>query len=201
MHPNIAPQHFFDAVGYNDNVYGHSPSMHHSPSLRHSPSLPVLPHMRQPSPGSYASLTERHLEPPQTYEVLQQANTTLKTRVSELEVINGLFKGRVQELERAEMTQRMALEQAHARANDMHRRMEDLEREVSELRRASGPQKRRMDFDGEAPIRIETETSPPNPKRSRTSDVESVHADLASPLPTPQLQQQMSPPPQPQEVM
>jgi GATA-binding protein, other eukaryote len=38
---------------------------------------------------------DRHLDVPQTNEQLIAANASLKTRVSELEVIGGLFWGRV----------------------------------------------------------------------------------------------------------
>ena len=144
-HPNIAPQHVFDGISLAEQ------------SFHHSPSLPALPHMRQPSPGSTTSLNDRHLEPPATYEALSQANTTLKTRVNELEVVNDLYKGRVQELEssdrRAQMSQeqlRQALDQYQHRENDLKRRLEELEREVAELR----------DLD-----------SPPHAKRPRTSGV------------------------------
>lgn len=98
-------------------------------------------HLRHPSPGSTTSLNDRHLEPPPTYEGLQQQNTTLKTRVSELEVINDLFRGRVHELEqqdrRSVMVQeqlRRALDHSTQTENNLKRRLDDLEREVSDLR-------------------------------------------------------------------
>jgi GATA-binding protein, other eukaryote len=64
--------------------------------FHHSPSLPPL-HLRQPSPGGSESRMngDRHLDVPQTNEQLIAANASLKTRVSELEVIGGLFWGRV----------------------------------------------------------------------------------------------------------
>ena len=122
--PNIAPQHMFDGVSLTEHTF------------HPSPSLPAL-HLRQPSPGSTTSLNDRHLEPPPSYESLQQSNTTLKTRVSELEIINDLFRDRVQELERTEMIHsqlRQALEQSQQREADLKERLGDLEREVSELR-------------------------------------------------------------------
>ena len=95
--------------------------------------------LRHPSPGSSISLNDRHLEPPLSYEGLQQQNTTLKTRVSELEVINDLYRSRVQELEqndrRAEMVQsqlRQALEQCKQQENNLKRRVDDLEHEFAD---------------------------------------------------------------------
>ena len=127
--------------------------------------------MRHPSPGSTISLNDRHLEPPQTYDGLLQANTTLKTRVSELEVINDLFQGRVSELEqndrRAELLQnqlRQALEQSQQRENDLKRRLDDLEREVADLR--------------------DTDANPGSNKRQRTSD-SSRYPDPPQPLAPP----------------
>ncbi|KAI9696841.1 MAG: hypothetical protein M1836_005203 [Candelina mexicana] len=136
LHPsNIAPQHMFDGVSLSDHAFHHSPSF---PSMQ----------LSQPSPGSSSSYNDRHLEPPQTYDQLLSANTTLKTRVSELEVINDLFRGRVTELEQndantrhGEMERRqsnmhlqVALEESQRRESDLKRRVEELEREVSELR-------------------------------------------------------------------
>lgn len=69
--PNIAPQHLFDGAAM-DN--GH---------FNGSPSLPGLG-LSQPSPGL-------NLEAPMSYDALLAANTTLRTRVSELEVINMVY--------------------------------------------------------------------------------------------------------------
>ena len=114
-------------------------------------------HLRHPSPGSTTSLNDRHLEPPPTYDALQQQNTTLKTRVSELEVINDLFRGRVAELEqndrRAQMMQeqlRQALDHSKQQENELKRRLDDIEHEIADLR--------------------ETDSLPRN-KRPRISDV------------------------------
>lgn len=120
-------------------------------NFHHSPSLPAL-HLRQPSPGSTTSLNDRHLEPPPTYDSLFQSNTSLKTRVSELEVINDLFKGRVHELEQNDQRARemhnqltQALDRAHFRENDLKRRLDEAEREVADLRELdSHPHAKRM---------------------------------------------------------
>ncbi|MCJ1400351.1 hypothetical protein MMC11_003556 [Xylographa trunciseda] len=152
--PNIAPQHMFDHASLTDQPFNHSPS------------LPAM-HLRHPSPGSTISLNDRHLEPPPTYDVLQQQNTTLKTRVSELEVINNLFRDRVHELEqndrRAQMVQdqlRQALDHSKQQENELKRRIDDLERDYADLR----------DMD-----------SPPHAKRPRMSDV-SEYPDPPQPL-------------------
>ncbi|MCJ1268505.1 hypothetical protein MMC22_008393 [Lobaria immixta] len=153
-HPsNIAPQHLFDGVSLSEHAFQPSPSM---PSLN----------LRAPSPGSTSSANDRHLEPPQTYDGLLQFNTTLKTRVSELEVINDLFRGRVNELEQSDANARRAeamqqesesqlrqlLEQTQARENELKRQVEELEREVADLR---GPEPRakrqRVSDDSEYP--------------------------------------------------
>lgn len=106
-----------------------------------SPSLPAL-HLSHPSPGSTSSINDRHLEPPQTYEALMSANTSLKTRVSELEVINDLFKGRVAELEqsdansrRAEMIIRESENRLRQNLDESQRREESLKRHVNDLER------------------------------------------------------------------
>lgn len=104
-----------------------------------SPSLPSLS-LRQPSPGgSTSSQNDRHLEPPQTYDGLIQANNSLKTRVNELEVINDLFRGEVSQLN---MT-RQLLEQSQQRENDLKHQVEELEQEIHELREGSEPRAKR----------------------------------------------------------
>ena len=104
------------------------------------------------------SAGDRHLEPPPTYEALQAANTSLKTRVSELEVINDLYQSRVSQLEQEATVRRSgesiesagksvsspeshqlrsALEETQYRERELKRRLDDLEREVVELQRES----------------------------------------------------------------
>ena len=140
-HPsNIAPQHIFDGVSSAEHAF-------------QSPAIPPF-QLRQPSPGSTSSFNDRNLEPPQTYEGLLQANTFLKTRVSELEVINDLYKGTVNQYEQggapqAEMVPRdsesqlrQSLDQALRREDDLKRQVEELEREVADLRGEQPPAKR-----------------------------------------------------------
>lgn len=115
----------------------------------HSPSLPPL-HLRVPSPGrSTSPLNGRHtLDTPQTYEQLIAENASLKTRVSELEVINELFRGRVSQLEQDESNARRGeemrreseqdlmrrLEESQRRENQLKHRLDDVEREIGDLR-------------------------------------------------------------------
>lgn len=129
---NIAPQHMFDSVTLGDH------------GLNPATGLPVQ--LRPPSPTSSSSAIDRHLDAPQTYEGLLAANTSLKTRVSELEVINELFRGRVAELEQSDATARRSemivrdsearlrrsLEEAQRREEDLNRRISDLENQVNE---------------------------------------------------------------------
>ena len=131
----------FDGVSLSDHTF-------------QSPAMPSLP-LRQPSPGSTSSMNDRHLEPPQTYEVLLQTNSALKTRVNELEVINGLYQGTVRQYQQvhqpapqAEMipqdtdSLQQLLQQSQQREEDLKRQVEDLEREVAELRGDQPPAKR-----------------------------------------------------------
>ena len=149
-HPsNIAPQHVFDGVSSAEHTF-------------QSPAIPAF-QLRQPSPGSTSSFNDRNLEPPQTYEGLLQANTFLKTRVSELEVINDLYKGTVNQYEQggapqAEMVPRdsesqlrQSLDLALRREQDLKRQVDELEREVAELRGEQPPAKRSRILDSEYP--------------------------------------------------
>ncbi|RFU35630.1 hypothetical protein B7463_g699, partial [Scytalidium lignicola] len=126
--------------------------------FNHSPSLPPM-HLRQPSPGrSTSPLNGTHgLEVPQTYEQLIAQNSSLKTRVSELEVINELFRGRVTQLEQDEANARRGeemrreseaslltrLEESQRRENQLKRRLDDVERELADLREG-GPRAKKM---------------------------------------------------------
>lgn len=102
--PNIAPQHLFDGVSLAEHAF-------------QSPSLPGL-HLSQPSPSSASS--DRHLEPPMTYDQLVSTNTHLKTRVSELEVINMMYSDN-------ENTLRNERDNAVRAQEDLKRRIQQLE--------------------------------------------------------------------------
>lgn len=136
--PNIAPQHMFDGVSLTENAF----------------QSPVLSHLRNPSPGSTSSFNERNLEAPQTYEGLLQANTALKTRVSELEVINELYRGTVNQYEQGGASQgetvsrdsdgqlRQLLDQSHRREQELRQKLLELEHEIADLRDEQRPSKR-----------------------------------------------------------
>ncbi|UNI21602.1 GATA zinc finger protein 3 [Purpureocillium takamizusanense] len=111
---------------------------------------------------------DRSLDTPQTHEQLIAHNSSLKTRVSELEVINELFRGRLSQLEQqeaaarrgqevagAEQTQlrtqleavqeseaqlRAQLEDSHRRENNLKRRLDELELELKEAQDAVATQ-------------------------------------------------------------
>lgn len=146
---NIAPQHMFDSVTRGDGT------------LNSSGSLPSLP-LRQPSP----SAVDRQLgESPQTYESLLALNTSLKTRVSELDLINELFRGRVAELEqsdasarRSEMIARDSEARLRRSLDESQRREENLKRRVEELEHQIGA-------GGDA------DNSEPHAKRIRLADM------------------------------
>ncbi|EED13193.1 GATA transcription factor (AreB), putative [Talaromyces stipitatus ATCC 10500] len=155
---NIAPQHMFDSVTLGDS------------SFNPANTLPAL-QLRQPSPGSTSSMVDRHLDVPQTYEGLLAANTSLKTRVSELEVINELFRGRVAELEQSDATARrseMIARDSEARLRrsleDSQRREEDLKHRISEL------EQHLSDHSGSGPFQGNG-VNEPAMKKIRLSDV------------------------------
>ncbi|CAK4033963.1 Transcriptional regulator GZF3 [Lecanosticta acicola] len=128
---NVAPPHIFDTVSLPSDTFA-------------SPSLPSFA-LRQPSPPPASlngtSSSSSHVEA-QTYDALVHQNNTLRTRVSELEVINELFRGRVGELERneqqkGEQVQRLGLEvaAANSRAIELEKRLAELEAEASPSRK------------------------------------------------------------------
>lgn len=106
--PNIAPQHIFDNV--NISLADHT-----------FPTSGLPPLMNHPSPGSIASLNNQQLDPPMTYEQLLAQNTVLKTRVSELEVINMMYSDNENSLRRER--------------DDAIKAQDDLKRKVGELER------------------------------------------------------------------
>jgi GATA-binding protein len=117
------------------------------------------PDGRAPSP-----LNGDRLDMPQTHEQLLAANSSLKTRVSELEVIQELYRGRIQQLEHEEANRQAQeksnsdaevqlraqldamneshaqlqkdLEESHRRENMLKRRLDELEVELKEAKEA-----------------------------------------------------------------
>ena len=117
-----------------------------------SSSLPQFLYRAASPSASSINGNNSHLEPPLTYDALQANCTALKTRVSELEVINELFRGRVAELETNDQGARQAkdnesryiaeLGESAAREMDLKRRIEELEAEVNDYR--EGPRQKKM---------------------------------------------------------
>lgn len=148
--PSMFPNHL--------GAFGNGHPLDDPYNNHHSPSLPPL-HLRVPSPGrSTSPLNGRHaLDQPQTYEQLIAENASLKTRVSELEVINELFRGRVSQLEQDESNARRGeemrreseqdlmrrLEESQRRENQLKHRLDDVERELGDLREGA-PRAKKM---------------------------------------------------------
>jgi GATA-binding protein len=134
--PNIAPQHIFDTVSLSSDAFASS-------------SLPAF--IRQPSPSaSSINGNAANLEPPQSYDALQAQNQHLRTRVSELEVINDLFRGRVTELELAEQDARRAekmkdeeVERYKSDLDTANAKVEDLQKRLAELESQNTPARKR----------------------------------------------------------
>lgn len=139
--PNIAPQHLFDTVTLPPDTFA-------------SPNLPAF-NLRQPSPSlsalngnSGAGTASQHNSDGSaglSYDALATQHSALRTRVSELEVINDLFRGRVGELEGSEREARRA---ERSLEEDNRRLKADLEmasRRVAELEaeRDGSPQARK----------------------------------------------------------
>lgn len=150
---------------------GHGLDEHH---YAQSPSLPPL-HLRQPSPGrSTSPLNGNHgLEVPQTYELIMAQNSSLKTRVSELEVINELFRGRVTQLEQDENNARRGEEMRRESENSLFKQLEESQRRENQL-------KHRLDTVESELAELREE---PRAKRMRVADMvgEDVQNEVGSP--------------------
>lgn len=137
-------------------------------NLHASQSLPSF-NIRQPSPGSTSSQNDRRSDSKPSYDQLYQENTALKTRVSELEVINILYKGQVgeqdQKASESEQQLRQLLEEAQRRENDLKQQVKELEQENTELR-----------GDEPAPKRQRVSDVPEYPDPSAHSTTEAVNA-------------------------
>ncbi|KAK5674941.1 GATA zinc finger protein 3 [Elasticomyces elasticus] len=113
--PNIAPQHIFDTV-----------------SLTVGDDYPPTTY-RVPSPSNVSVAGQ--LDAPLTYDALSAQNRDLRTRVSELEVINGLFRGRVGELESSEAEARRAAQRKEEEIEKLRAELRGLESEGVGLRK------------------------------------------------------------------
>jgi GATA-binding protein len=92
------------------------------------------------------------LDMPETREQLFANNSSLKTRDSELEVIQELYRGRIQQLEQEEVNRQAqeqskneADEQLHAQLGAVNESHVQLQKELEESHRRENLLKRRMD--------------------------------------------------------
>ncbi|PHH65886.1 hypothetical protein CDD81_1255 [Ophiocordyceps australis] len=102
--------------------------------------------------GDESSNVDRSLDDLQTHEQLMAHNSSLKTRVSELEVINELYRGRITQVEHQEAAERQRLEIASAEQSelrtslDMAKEIESqLRTQLQESHRRESELKRRLD--------------------------------------------------------
>jgi len=117
-HPaNIAPSHMFDAVTLDGT--GHR-SQEHS-FVDHSA------YYGQPARNEDASGLSMLNGASSQFDNQANSTTTLKTRVSELEVINELFRGRVNELENSERELQRQLQESRTRERDLLRHIEQMQ--------------------------------------------------------------------------
>ena len=148
---NIAPQHVFDGVTISDHVF----------------QTPSMQQIREPSPGH-----------PRTFDELSQENTKLRTRVSELEVINDLYRGTLQQYQssggapQAEMIPRApyenlqaALEQAQQQTRELTQKNDDLQRKLADLEGEEEPASKKARLSDEA----HAETEYPEPPETFTN--------------------------------
>ena len=147
-HPaNIAPSHMFDAVTLDGA--GHR-SQEHS-FVDHSA------YYGQPSRNEEASGLSILNGASSQFDYQANSTTTLKTRVSELEVINELFRGRVNELENSERELQRQLQESRTREHDLLRHIEQMQGHSNAI------------FD---------DNEERHPKRLRTSDFVNDDSDL-----------------------
>ncbi|KAJ5716059.1 hypothetical protein N7493_007970 [Penicillium malachiteum] len=146
---NIAPQHMFDSVTRGDGALNLSGKM--------AP-LPL---------GSPSAMNDS----PQTYESLLALNTSLKTRVSELDLINELFRGRVAELEQSDASARrseMIARDSESRLRDSEAR---LRRSLEEAQHREEGLKRRITELETQLTEVEGDNGEPSAKRIRLADM------------------------------
>ncbi len=151
----------------------------------------ALPDGRAPSP-----LNGERLDVPQTHEQLLATNASLKTRVSELEVIQELYRGRLQQLEQEETIRKQeenmrqvqeavkSDDQLHAQVASLTETNAQLQRELDESHRRENMLKRRLD-ELEVELKEAKEAAEPHEngraKKPRLDDGTTTSADEASP--------------------
>lgn len=119
-HPaNIAPPHMFDAATLDGS--GADRSTNHGYA-----SSPYYEQARPGDPSALAILSGA-AQSSQQMDGHAQPSTSLSTRVSELEVINNLFRDRVSHLENIERELRRQLEEAAIREQNLRRVIDELQ--------------------------------------------------------------------------
>lgn len=119
---------------------------------------------------------DRNSDTPQTQEQLIAHNSSLKTRVSELEVINELFRGRLSQLEQQEAAARRGQEVAGAEQTQLRSQLEAAQESEAQLlaqledsHRRENNLKRRLD-ELEAAQEALGGDAQPGAKRARTEE-------------------------------
>ncbi|OAG39060.1 protein GZF3, variant [Fonsecaea monophora] len=118
--PNIAPQHLFDGI----SATGDSHYNHHNNGSPTDQSL--NPHATQPSPNAASMHNSQNAESSMSYEQLAALNTRLRTRVSELEVINMVYHDNEQNLCRERDRAIQEREEWKHKAEELQRRLREI---------------------------------------------------------------------------
>jgi len=137
LHPHTAPQ-----LGHHpyDPTVARSPSpMHmHTAAYHHSQSAPSSATHRAVSPHHNLSLppphTNGHLQSPSLNPAMSPTYAELQTRVSELEVINSLYQGKIQDMESARRHSEDRIRELEDALKHRDDRDRQLARELDQLR-------------------------------------------------------------------
>ncbi|KAI1175045.1 hypothetical protein F4777DRAFT_345233 [Nemania sp. FL0916] len=161
----VAQQKAANGHGTNDSPVSRTGTPNvYDPNLAAFQTMDHFPHdgLHYPLPGtspgrahSPTNGDQQSLDAPQTHEQLMAANSSLKTRVSELDLINELYRGRLQQLEQDNQTadnyrhtaEIMGKEAATERAHreEIQRHSEEIQRQLDDSHRRENGLKRRLD--------------------------------------------------------
>ncbi|KAI6785424.1 uncharacterized protein J7T54_007066 [Emericellopsis cladophorae] len=126
-----------------------TPSMYNNPLPSFMMDDPYSSNFAQTGDGSGSPMNG---DTPQTHEQLIAANSSLKTRVRELELINELFRGRLSQLEQQEAAARRGHEVADSEQTGLRTQLEEsrgseaqLLAQLEETHRRENSLKRRLD--------------------------------------------------------
>ncbi|KAG9258948.1 uncharacterized protein F5Z01DRAFT_641833 [Emericellopsis atlantica] len=126
-----------------------TPSMYNNPLPSFMMDDPYSSNFGQTGDGSGSPMNG---DTPQTHEQLIAANSSLKTRVRELELINELFRGRLSQLEQQEAAARRGHEVADSEQTGLRTQLEEsrgseaqLLAQLEETHRRENSLKRRLD--------------------------------------------------------